>query len=225
MRLLRQVVSHPRERLWKYPRLRAPFKTNLYRDLEHQVGNVESLESTFTFSFYASQELGEWCADTVWTYALVEKELTKLEGDLIKLFRRSLNSDGILPESDSLKEKLKIASEYVARYPIIRLDESNSLSPKVQLLRDELTALFTYNTESKCIVFTKRRHTARLLCELFTQLKVADVRPGLLIGVRAGDQGGNYTSLRQQFLTMSKFRKGELNCLVSYLFPCLFCQR
>lgn len=214
MKLLRQVVSRPKERLWKYPRLGTPFKTPLYKYLEHQVGNIKCLESTFKFSLHASRELGEWCADTVWTYALEEKGLAKIEWDLNKTFNHTHHNGDTMPELDSTKERLQSANEHVAAYPIIGIGEDGSLSPKVRILRDELTAFFAHDTESKCIVFTKQRHTARLLCRLFTQLTIRDIRPGLLIGVRAVDQGGNYTSLRQQFLTMSKFRKGEINCLV-----------
>jgi endoribonuclease Dicer len=214
LQLLRQVVSRPKERLWTYPRLGPPFKTHLYRHLEQQVGNIEYLESTFKFTYRASSELGEWCADTVWTYALAERELVKLQGDLNRTVRLNLEGGGVSPQLDCLKENLSSASDYVAAYPIRSPDDANLLSPKVRLLKEELTVFFSNSIESKCIVFAKQRHTARLLYELFNHLDLVNLRPGLLIGVRSGDQGGSYTSLRQQFLTISMFRKGELNCLV-----------
>ena len=71
---------------------------------------------------------------------------------------------------------------------------------------------------AKCIVFVKRRYTARLLADLMAserEIGSPNLRIGLLIGTRYGDPGDVRFSFRQQIITLNKFRKGEINCLVS----------
>jgi endoribonuclease Dicer len=92
----------------------------------------------------------------------------------------------------------------------------DQMSPKVSRLREKLVECFRKAADTKCIVFTKQRHTARLLGDLFIQLGIQNLRPGVLIGIRSADDAGMNTSFRQQFTTLVKFRTGELNCLVSF---------
>ncbi|KAL1967917.1 hypothetical protein VTN77DRAFT_2334 [Rasamsonia byssochlamydoides] len=210
--LLRQVVNRPTEQVWKYPRLDPPFKTALYECLETRFGDVECLAKIFKFSLNASSELGEWCSDRVWAYVLAEEVLPKLQGSVSRAFNRSIRN-GSMDKVENEINRLKDACQVVAAYKLRSHDISHQLSPKVQLLRDELSKHFGRAANTKCIVFTKQRHTARLLGDLFTSLDIPNLRPGVLIGVRSGDDAGMNTTYHQQFKAMMRFRKGELNCL------------
>jgi endoribonuclease Dicer len=211
--LLRQVVSRPTEQVWTYPRLDPPCKTALYECMESRFGDMGCLAKIFKFALNASPELGEWCSDRVWTYALAEEVLPKLQGSVSRVLNRSIQN-GSMERVEKEINRLKEACEVVATYRLRNHDISRQLSPKVQLLREELSKQFQSAENTKCIVFTKQRHTARLLGDLFTSLDLPNLRPGILIGVRSGDDAGMNTTYHQQFKTMMRFRKGELNCLV-----------
>lgn len=202
--------------MWTYPRLDPPFKTALYERLETRFGDVECLAKIFKFSLNATSELGEWCSDRVWAYALAEEVLPKLQGSVSRAFSRSIRNGTERVESEI--NRLREACEMVATYRLRSHDISHQLSPKVQLLREKLSQYFERASDTKCIVFTKQRHTARLLGDLFTSLDIPNLRPGVLIGIRSSDDAGMNTTYHQQFRAMMRFRKGELNCLVCILY-------
>lgn len=221
--LLRQVVRRPTEKVWKYNRLEPPFATELYKLLKDKFGDLKCLEGVFRFSWIASSELGKWCADRAWTHALADDVLPKLEGNVSKLLHSESSSQ--VPEQ-AYKEitRIKEASELVRNYSFNDPNIPGELSPKVQVLRNELSKYFERPTDTKCIVFTQKRYTAKILYELFAHLNMPYLHPGVLVGVRSGDIAGMNTTFRQQFLALVKFRKGEINCLVSILVaqPTLF---
>ncbi|PWY74059.1 ATP-dependent helicase dcl1 [Aspergillus eucalypticola CBS 122712] len=212
MSLLRQVVRRPVERVWSFNRLEQPFATSLYKQLEDRFGDMACLEGIFRFAWQASSELGRWCSDRAWARALADDVLPKLEGNVRKTANSETSSD--VPES-AYKEILRIteASEIVKGYEHSSPETFGQLSPKVQVLREELVHYFGRPTETKCIVFTQKRYTALILSELFQTLNIPFLRPGVLIGVRSGDLAGMNITFRQQFISLVKFRTGEINCL------------
>lgn len=212
--LLRQVVGRPEEEQWKYPALKKPFKTALYQILEQRYGDMECLKPIFTFSFEASSYLGPWCADHVWSGALSEKMLPRLHGKITSTSRR-LGGESATQKTETEMSRLKELSELIANYewpsgPNIL----EQLSDKVQVLYHRLTKRFEEAPNTKCIVFTKQRNTAKLLEAVFKQLPVPDLRPGVLVGIKSGDIGGMNSTYHQQFKATIEFRKGKLNCLV-----------
>lgn len=109
-------------------------------------------------------------------------------------------------------------SELIANYELpIGPNILEQLSDKVRVLYQHLTKRFEEVPNTKCIVFTKQRNTAKLLEAVFKQLSVPNMRPGVLVGIRSGDIGGMSSTYHQQFKATIEFRKGELNCLVSSL--------
>ncbi|RHZ64704.1 putative RNA helicase/RNAse III [Aspergillus thermomutatus] len=210
--LLREVVSRPIEKVWAYNRLESPFATELYKLMDDRYGNIKVLEGVFRFAWHASSELGKWCSDRAWWHALADDVLPKLEGNISKLVESNpLNAEhgAIFKEIIRIRE----ASDIVKNYSFADPELPGELSPKVQLLRTELSKRFSHATGTKCIVFTQKRYTAKILKELFTVLDIPHLRPGVLIGVRPGDIGGMNITFRQQFLALVKFRTGEINCL------------
>lgn len=210
--LLRQFIKRPAERTWTYDRLKAPFGTDLYKTMKDCFGDITSLEPVFRFAWNASSELGKWCSDRAWAHALAEDVLPKLEGQVSKVINEE--SSGIPESAYKEIERIKDASDIVRNHTFDSPDAPGSLSSKVLLLHRELRKQFEYPTDTKCIVFTDMRYTARILYELFIELNIPYMRPGVLVGVRSGDLTGMNITFRQQFIALVKFRKGEINCLV-----------
>lgn len=211
--LLRKFIKRPTEKVWAYNRPEAPFATDLFKTMKDHFGELGSLIAVFRFAWNASSELGKWCADRAWAYALADDVLPKLEGQVSKV--ANTESSGRFPEYAYKEiERINDASDIVKNHPFGRPDALGALSPKVQLLRKELGKCFEHPSDTKCIVFTEMRYTARVLFELFSELNMPYLRPGVLTGVRTSDITGMNITFRKQLLAMVKFRKGEINCLV-----------
>jgi endoribonuclease Dicer len=217
VKLLREAVARPTEEAWAYDRLNKPCETELYRDLHSRFGQVAALEKLFRFSHQASSDLGPWCSDWVWSYALAEDVLPQVEARASRGLMK--NMPMISPKGgNSLAQRIRKAGDMIKAHNFEDpRDSPHLLSSKVRLLHHELSKYFERHTDTKCIVFTAQRHTARILSDLFTRIRTPHLRPGYLIGVRARDNEGTNTTHRQQLMTLINFRKGELNCLVSAL--------
>jgi endoribonuclease Dicer len=214
MALLQTVVSRPIEELWRYVEPRRAFKTALYQTLEKDYGDMECLKKIFTFSFDATSALGPWCADHVWVTALSEDSLPKFHGKITTSFKR-MPSEAAAKMVEREIQRLNRLSETVAEHKLPSgSDILEQLSDKVKVLYQNLSKRFLEAPKTKCIVFTKQRHTAQLLKAVFEELSVRNMRPGVLIGMRSGDYAGMNASYNQQIKTTIKFRKGEFNCLV-----------
>ncbi|EQL36855.1 dicer-like protein 1 [Blastomyces dermatitidis ATCC 26199] len=210
---LRQAIPRPNEQMWVYDRLDDPSETELYKSMQSRFGRIRELEKIFSFALEASSTLGRWCSDWLWTFALDEAELPKLEGKISKSYMQSRSGNqlkGADEAIDLLREAAQLIKSHAFYTPV---DCTEHLSSKVRLLSHELSMYFERHTDTKCIVFIQQRYTARLLAELFSRIGTQHMRTGVLIGVRHDGIGGANFSFRQQFLTLLKFRKGELNCL------------
>ena len=222
--LVRNSISRPNENIVEYGKLRCPYATPLCALLKDKFGDMEVFSSLFTNAQDAASSLGEWCADHYWTMALADTESLKVERKLERSFRPDEGKRILTPERenppiyllDAELSRIREAKSMVRgwTFPAPKLEE-NILSSKVLLLYRYLCLVFEKPSDSRCIIFVEQRFTARLLVELFTQISIPLVRLGLLIGTRYGDAGDVKVSFRQQVLTLTKFRKGEINCLVS----------
>lgn len=214
--LLRMSISRPNESIAVYERLRYPYVTNLSAALKEKYGSIEALSKLFKFTREATAQLGEWCADRVWSLALIDEEAMKIERKIERSFNdeKELRSITVL---DAELARVREAKGFVADWTFSPPSYTgNSLSSKVLLLQKYLGLIFEKPSDARCIIFVKRRYTARLLSELLGQIGTEHLRIGLLIGTRYGDLGDVKVSFRQQILTLNKFRKGEINCLVNH---------
>ncbi|KAB8229093.1 putative RNA helicase/RNAse III [Aspergillus alliaceus] len=210
--LLRQVVRRPIEQVWEYDKLDLPFATKLYQIMQNRFGDISSLQPVFRFTLQASSELGPWCADRAWVHALADDVLPKLQGNVGKLTHSGTSSQ-VSESAHKEISRIQEASDIVKDHSFNSPNAPGELSPKVQVLRKELTKHFEHPKETKCIIFTQKRYTAKMLFDLFNTLEIPYLRPGILIGVRSGGIVGMNVSFRQQFLALVKFRSGEINCL------------
>ncbi|KAL8832795.1 MAG: hypothetical protein Q9170_004740 [Blastenia crenularia] len=209
--LLKASVSRPNEVVANYSRLLYPFETALYRELQTRYGNMDVLSKFFEYAREATSQLGEWCADHVWTFAMAEQAALRFERKIEKAFLKARDTKPI-EMLDEEQKRLREVQELVMRWKFTEpLD--NNLSSKVLLLRDYLALIFERQTSTRCIVFVDIRHTARVLYDLFSRIGSPHLRAGMLIGARKGDPGELKTSVREQLLTLNKFKNGVLNCL------------
>jgi endoribonuclease Dicer len=86
------------------------------------------------------------------------------------------------------------------------------LSPKVLLLHEKLSQFYIGNEKTRCIVFVEQRKTARILADVFTILRIPNLRPGILVGVSGNTIGGQTETWKQHERTMDEFRAGIVNC-------------
>jgi endoribonuclease Dicer len=181
----------------------------MYTQLQQSFGKIKSLDPVFRFAWTASSELGEWCADQVWIQALREDVIPHLE-----------SATGKNPESnpcgneETQKDLLSArdACEMVKNHEFQDPWAQGQLSSKVRLLVERLAMHFGTSDNKKCIVFTERRNTAKALLRLCEVLKIQNLRPGILVGVRKSDITGNVT-FRRQFEVRGQFQDGTVNCL------------
>lgn len=214
--LVRNSISRPNESIVEYSKLRYPYTTPLCATLKAQFGDIEALSGLFAFARDATSHLGEWCADHFWFMALADQESLKVERKLERAFLADKENRPIHlldAELSRVREAKAFVRDWIFAAPKL---EENILSPKVLLLHRYLGLIFEKPSDARCIIFVKRRYTARLLMALLTQIGSPLMRLGLLIGTRYGDPGDVKISFRQQVLTLTKFRKGEINCLVRY---------
>ena len=213
--LLQRTVSRPTEIIAQYARLRPCSETTLCATLRASYEDLEILSRLFLFATEATSHLGIWCADQVWSLGLAEeREARNAERRVERTFLAEKETRP-LSTLDAELARLRAARLVVCQHqfppPTATL---GCLSSKVLLLLNYLDLVFEKPTDAKCIVFVKRRLTARLLGDLFTRLGTEHLRVGILIGTNAGEVGDINVSFRQQVVTLMKFRKGELNCLV-----------
>lgn len=218
--LLRMSISRPKESAVTYEKLRPPYLTPLCERLKATFGDLESVRKVVAFALEATSELGEWCADHVWHLALKDEEARKIERKTERLHYAAREARST-SELDAELEQIRKAQEVIRQWTFqkVKDDFYNNISPKVLLLKKYLEFIFKQSTSPRCIVFVRRRYTARLLMEMFSQMRIPNAKLGVLIGTRYGDAGDVKISFRQQIITLRDFKEGGINCLVSPRLP------
>jgi len=210
--LVNNSISRPDEEVAVYAKLESAQETLLHQAIKAKYGDITAFQKFFISSKRHNSELGRWASDMYWSFAFADEQSRKLQQrEEIKYNKTKLNNSQ--KEWDTKVERLKEAAEFVQQYivePPTLCDEA--LSSKVRLLHYWLNLYYERTDEPRCIVFVEKRETARLLKLIFQKIGGPNLHCDMLVGInnRAGEQ---YVSLRNQILTVSKFRKGELNCL------------
>jgi len=209
--LVRHSVSRPDEKVASYSTLCEPFETSLHQQLKRQYGNMGVLEKLFAASKRASSELGRWCSDMYWSFALTGAETEKKAWKLQQRFH-AVKDGKPMDQLDKEVARLSEAQEAIKRHDFgIPRASHDDLSSKVLVLSEWLQTYFGMPSDHRCLVFVNQRHTARLLHRVFSHIGGPHLRTGILVGDRKGSD--LKVSLREQILTLSKFRSGDLNCL------------
>ncbi|KAH7063345.1 type III restriction enzyme, res subunit family protein, partial [Macrophomina phaseolina] len=210
--LLRKTISRPHEEVVEYAPLQTPFETTLYKEMRDKFRDVRAFHALFQSSKEATSELGPWCSDMYWFFALQEEEAKKLESREEQAFHRDKKRKPI-SSLDEEMAKLREASKIVQNHPFGEPRPTLTyLSSKVLELHTWLLRYFERQTNSRCIVFVQRRHTARILHQVFASIGGPYLKSGMIMGNSSRASGLNI-SFREQVMTLLRFKKGELNCL------------
>ena len=189
--------------------------TVLCSEIHNRFNDLESLTRLLRCAKQATSDLGEWAADHFWSITLADEEAKKIEREVEQTFLSEKEQRPIEVLNNNLA-RVHQAQDIVKNHTFAPLSLSgNSVSSKVICLQGYLNSVFERPTDARCIVFVKQRYTARLLAEIFMRIGSPHMKLGLLIGSNAGEAGETKFSVRKQVLTLMKFRKGDLNCLVS----------
>jgi endoribonuclease Dicer len=207
--LLANHITRPEEEIARYSPLLKPFETPFHQELRSRYGHVQAFQKLFHDSKFFSSELGPWASDVYWSFAFSEDESRKIQLREERVHHRKETKS--VEELDKEIKELQEAAEYVKDHNFGAPNLAD-LSSKVAVLNNYLQGYYERTADSRCIVFVERRQTARLLSIIFKYLGGPNLHGEILVGngTTVGDQK---VSVRTQFLTIKKFRKGELNCL------------
>ncbi|KAI4669395.1 Dicer-like protein 1 [Alternaria viburni] len=205
-------ISRPTEEIAVYARLQDQFETPLHQEIKAKYGDIPAFKKLFLASKRYGSELGRWASDMYWSFAFADEQSRKLE-DREHLKHNKAKRDDAAQEWDAQSKRLQEAATFVQQFDfgLCTLSDKD-LSSKVLKLHHWLQLYYERGDEARCIVFVEQRQTARLLQLIFSQIGGPNLRCNVLVGVnnRAGEHN---ISLRNQILTVAKFRRGELNCL------------
>lgn len=210
--LMQKSFSPPREEREFYDALAAPFETPLHQLLRQRFSQIRAFDKLFVASREASRELGSWCSDLYWKFALSEESANKMRMKHERAFN-SQRSARSVEQLDAELASMRAAEAVIREHDFGPLMATRQyLSSKVLMLYDWLRKYYERPTDRRCIVFVQRRHTARLLQLVIDSIGGPYIKTGVLVGSGA-TTGDLQLSHRDLFLTNSKFRNGDLNCL------------
>ena len=204
-------ISRPAEEVAIYARLQEEYETPLHQKVKAKFGDITAFNKLFVASKRHGSELGRWASDMYWSFAFADEQSRKFE-QRERLKHTKAQPDEV-KEWDAKVKRLNEAAKFVQQFDFGTCTLSDrDLSSKVQKLHHWLNFYYERSDEARCIVFVEQRQTARLLQLIFSQIGGPHLRCSVLVGVnnRAYEQN---ISLRNQILTVAKFRRGELNCL------------
>jgi endoribonuclease Dicer len=202
----------PVDQTWEYDAPPINVETDLFRQLKPLHDTIgDDLNSSFAWAAEASSTLGPWCSDRVWHYDLSESELHKILGRYEK--SQAYNSLETVKERENAVNRIRQAGIIAKTHQFQRLSATTKcLSPKVLLLHEKLSHFYTNDEETRCIVFVEQRKTARILADVFTILRIPNLRPGILVGVGGNTIGGQTETWKLHEKTMDEFKAGIVNC-------------
>lgn len=217
---LADAIKKPNEQLIIYPALpHVAFETALLQKLKARYSGMEVLTKIFAAATDIARHLGRWCADCHLLLAISPEKLKRLELKVENRFyertslqdpeKRQKELDIMLKE---INEAVIFTQEHGAS-AIADLDPQADLSTKVISLANYLFSQFERETNHRCIVFVKEKITARLLHALFDRIQTKFMRTAFLVGQKGTDTFEGSFSIREQVITLLRFRKGMTNCL------------
>ncbi|KAJ0305143.1 hypothetical protein COL516b_005373 [Colletotrichum fioriniae] len=198
------------EREIHYMPLVRSFGSELVQKIRALVRRNQLFDKELQWTSTAMAELGPWVADRFWKLYLTDNTIARLAN------RTDINYsgfDGNGKHTAAVQQLRDIIQSHSFKPPTLSLDD---VSSKVLRLWDELKVRFSQPTDYRCIVFVEMRLTAVLLAELFKQdgMNLPHLKPAALVGSQSSAGLANM-SFKEQLLTITKFRRGEVNCIFS----------
>ncbi|KAK1674807.1 RNase3 domain-containing protein [Colletotrichum godetiae] len=196
------------EREIHYTALVRSSETELVQQIRALIRRNQLFDKELQWATTAMAELGPWVADRFWKLYLTDNTIARLAN------RTDMNYtgfDGSGKHTAAVQKLRDIIQSHNFKPPTL-----GDVSSKVLRLWDELKVRFSQPTDYRCIVFVEMRLTAVLLAELFKQdgMDLPHLKPAALIGSQSSAGLANM-SFKEQLLTITKFRRGEVNCIFS----------
>jgi endoribonuclease Dicer len=207
-----QILRRKDERIMMYGPLRPAFETRMLSATKARFSHIKVFQKVFNMVKDTAAELGPWCADFHLASALSDTNLRRYEA-IVEANFHACSVGRQIADLDNEIAEVRQATEYVTGRWHMRQGQDDDLSSKVHALVAFLKHEFQRSSTYRCLIFVNQRHHARLLFELFHRQEYEHLRPGYITGAGKSDQGQANYSLREQVVTMTKFRKGEINCL------------
>ena len=189
---LREVTGkNMQEMVAPYAVLGPEFETPLLQQMMEKLKSNKVFKKPLTFCREATRELGPWCADQIWLFCLGDDEIKKLQAKTERQYHAKKIADPLevlekhrvqLAEAQALVKTHKFTPPDHKDVPLEQMGSggSTNLSTKVVVLIQYLKQRFERQTDDKCIVFVKKRYTARALAMLLSNPKVGT--PHLHVG-------------------------------------------
>ncbi|KAM0283091.1 hypothetical protein ACHAQH_002694 [Verticillium albo-atrum] len=202
----KEVVEHD----CRYLALEPRFMTRLHGKIQEQVRYNKNFAKALDNSLEISSSLGSWCVDRFWQFFLTEENLMRMAAQTAQ---DSIFAHRAETERAAIDEVRKIIKGH--HFPPVT-KTLHDLSSKVLCLLNHLERRFSTPTDHKCIVFVEKRNTAMILADLFSMpgLGPTYLKPAALIG-NPSDSSPLTMSYKEQVITITKFRRGEYNCLLA----------
>lgn len=138
-------------------------------------------------------------------------ELIETQGlDSLKQYLKKLMSEA--RSKGSSKAARKVAQDTTFRSAIMKASSCKVDHPKLQKLKEFVSEELKENPNSRIIVFSNFRDTAELLAKELDQMEEVSVSKFIGQAKRANEKG---MEQKQQIEIVDKFRKGDINVLVS----------
>ncbi|CAO2654740.1 Nn.00g114730.m01.CDS01 [Neocucurbitaria sp. VM-36] len=205
-------INRPVEEVAVYARLRNDYETPFHLEVKAKYGDVPAFQRYFVASKRHASELGRWASDMYWSFAFTDEQSSKLQNREQSKYNK-ITKDGSQEEWNRKIKRLEEASGFVQQQDFGTPTLSDQdVSSKVQQLHYWLNLYYERSDAARCIVFVQQRQTARLLKLIFGHIGGPHLHCDVLVGVNNRD-GEQNVSLRNQILTLGKFRRGEVNCL------------
>lgn len=204
-------ISRPQEEVATYSQLKDEYETPLHQKIKARFGDIDAFNKYFLASKRHGRELGRWASDMYWSFAFADEQSRKLEQR--ERLKHTKARPGEVKDWDAKLKRLQEAAEFVQQFdfnPCTLSDQD--VSSKVQKLHYWLNLYYERSDDARCIVFVEQRQTARLLQLIFSHIGGPHLRCSILVGVNTRENEQSI-SIRNQILTVAKFRRGELNCL------------
>ncbi|OHE95729.1 RNase3 domain-containing protein [Colletotrichum orchidophilum] len=198
------------EREIHYTALMRSFESDLVQKIRALVRSNQHFDKELQWTDNAIVELGPWVADRFWQLFLTDNTIARLENRTDITYS---GCDGNGNRTAAVQKLRDVINGHGFRPATLSLDD---VSSKVLQLWDELKRRYSEPTDYRCIVFVEMRLTAVLLADLFKQdgMKLPHLKPAALVGSQS-TAGLASMSFKEQLLNITKFRRGEVNCIFS----------
>lgn len=210
---LQNVFKRPTETTVTYPSTDLHSVSPMCQTIQARFGCLQLVRSLLDRSLIISRHLGSWCGDQFWKDAL--QDLIEAKDDTI--FDRKISKGHPNIDSATREKHVALLKELLAYVSSVDLEkptfEATAVSNKVLAVFKCLKNSFDRPNENRCIVFVEERITAQLLAKLFKRADGLSMKPAALMGVKPADAIKN--TLKQQVVTLLKFKRGEFNCIFS----------